>query len=234
MRRHCNVSLNSAAAGGAGDMKGNIQFSTFNARLRTQREIPLHGKLKVAGWAGLFLVGLTAPLAAQSPTNALPALAPPYGEIRQTFWEQHGIALLVVIVVALALTGVAVWTRLRPPPPTLVPPETQVRETLAKLQRQPESGEVLSGISQALRRYFTAVFHLPPHELTTAEFAPVLANQSALEPELARTISSFLIECDQRKFSPGHPAAPLEAAGRALEIVSQIEQRRAPPGVKAD
>jgi hypothetical protein len=215
-------------------MKGNIQFSTFNAQLQTQRETLLRGKLKVAGWAGLFLAGLAVPLAAQSPTNGLPALAPPYGEIPQTFWEQHGIALLVVMVAVLALTGVALWTLLRPPPPALAPPATRARETLAKLQRQPESGEVLSGISQALRRYFTAVFHLPPHELTTAEFSSVLANQSALEPELARSISSFLIECDQRKFSPGHPAPPLEAAGRALEIVSQIEQRRAEPGVNAD
>jgi hypothetical protein len=159
-------------------------------------------------------------------------LAPPYGELRPAFWELHGAALLVAGFVLLALAGAAGWMFLRPAAPVTVPPEARARELLAKLKGQPESGAVLSEISRAVHGYFTAVCNLPPDELTTAEFSAVLAGQPAIGPELAQAISDFLHECDGRKFAPANPAAPLGAADRALEIVSQIEQRRGASGVK--
>ena len=100
------------------------------------------------------------------------------------------------------------------------------REALAKLQRQPEDGNVLSQISQILRRYVGAAFQFPSGEATTAEFSAALAGSEKIGAELAQTISSFLHECDERKFSPANPTAPLNAATRALEIISLVEKVR--------
>ena len=105
---------------------------------------------------------------------------------------------------------------------------------------------VLSEASQILRRYVAAAFAWPPAELTTAEFSAALAGDEKIGPELARTLSNFLRECDERKFAPAGvvgvqasacsdsaPATPgtlkrelQPAAVRALELVSAAEARR--------
>jgi hypothetical protein len=171
---------------------------------------------------------LALPLCAQtSPTNALPPLAPAYGEMRPSFWEQHGTAMLVGGLVFLALAGTVAWILSRPKPPAIVPPEVLARETLARLLGQPENGRVLSEISQTLRRYFLAAFGFPSGEWTTTEFSAALASNAEVGAELAQAVSSFLRECDQRKFSPVNPPAPLKAASRALDLVAQAEKRRA-------
>lgn len=157
----------------------------------------------------------------------LPALAPPYGELRPTFWEQYGATVIVGVLIVAVLAGLAGWLILRPKPPVHVPPEVAARESLAKLLRQPESGTVLSEISGTLRRYIVAAFSLPSGEWTTGEFALVLANTRTLDDKLALSVSNLLRECDQRKFSPHDPGIPLNAASRALEMVSEIEKQRA-------
>jgi hypothetical protein len=166
-------------------------------------------------------------LSAQTSTNALPPLAPPYGEMPPTFWAQHGTVVLVAGFLFLAALGALGWMILRPKPPVAVPPEVLAREILEKLRHQAESGKVLSEISQTLRRYIVAAFALPPAELTTAEFSAAIAVNEKIGLELAAEVSDFLRECDQRNFAPANPAPPLGAAARALEIISQLEQRRA-------
>jgi hypothetical protein len=164
------------------------------------------------------------PLFAQTPTNALPALAPPYGEIPPTFWERHGTAVLVSGIAVIALTLLLLWKLLQPKPAVNLPPEVVAREALTKLLRQPEDGGHLSEISQILRRCVAAAFGWPPGEMTTAEFITALANREQFGAELARTISDFLRECDARKFSPATAGPPLDAAARALEIVALVEK----------
>jgi hypothetical protein len=160
-------------------------------------------------------------------TNALPALAPAYGEFPPTFWEQHQAAVIVAgfAVLAVAFLFLRVW--LRPETPVILPPEVLPRQTLAQLQSQPEDGKLLSKISQCLRRYVCDTFNLPDQELTTAEFCSVIAGHQPIGTELAKTISSFLRECDLRKFSPANGTSPLNAASRALEIISLAEKTRA-------
>jgi len=174
----------------------------------------------------LFTLSLSS-LLAQSPTNALPPLAPAYGEMRPTFWEQHGTAIFVGGFVLLALAGAVAWISSRPKAPVVVAPEVLARNALAKLLRQPEQGMVLSAISQILRRYLITAFGLPPGEWTTSEFCAALASNEKVGGELAQAVAGFLRECDERKFSPANPAGPLQAANRALELVAQAEQRRA-------
>jgi hypothetical protein len=156
-------------------------------------------------------------------TNALPALAPPYGELPPSFWERHEMAIIVGGFALLAVFFLFLRVWLRPEAPVIVPPEILARQALEKLQAQPEDGKVLSEISQVLRRYLVATFALPGDEMTTAEFCAALAADEKMSAELAQTISNFLRECDARKFSPAKSSAQINAAQHALGIVAQIE-----------
>jgi hypothetical protein len=172
---------------------------------------------------------LASSLSAQTSTkNMLPPLAPAYGELRPTFWEQHGTAVVILGFIAVVSAAVLGWLIFRPTPPVPVPPEVKAREALKKLGNLPEDGMVLSEISQTLRRYIIAAFQFPPGELTTTEFTAAFAGNQKVGGDLAQTISGFLRECDQRKFAPANPNSPLNAADRALEIVSRAEQQRTP------
>jgi len=166
------------------------------------------------------------PLFAQASTNALPALAPPYGEIPPTFWERHGTMILVAGIGVIALTVLILWKLFQPKPPVILPPEVLAREALTKLLRQHEDGKLLSNVSQILRRYVIAAFELPAAELTTTEFCAALAASEKIGTELSGTISDFLRECDERKFSTSPATAPLNAATRALELVALAENAR--------
>ena len=84
----------------------------------------------------------------------------------------------------------------------------------------------LGQISQTLRRYLIATFWLNPGETTTAEFCGTLATNAQVGSELSGAVSEFLRSCDERKFSPGSAAPPLDAARRALKLVELAEARR--------
>jgi hypothetical protein len=168
----------------------------------------------------------TAPqLFAQTSTNTLPALAPPYGEIPPTFLEQHETTIIVGSFTFLAFAFLFLRAMLRPETPVILPPEILARQALAKLQPQPETGKILSEVSQILRHYLIAAFELPAGELTTAEFCTALATHEKIGPALAKSISNFLHDCDRAKFSKSPAAAPLNAAIGALELVSCAEKR---------
>jgi hypothetical protein len=174
----------------------------------------------------------TLPLSGQtSPKNMLPPLAPAYGQMQPTFWERYGIATVIYGVAFIAWLGFIYWLFFRPQPPLVAPPEVEACETLMKLSRQPEDGKVLGEISQTLRRYVIAAFSFPSGERTTAEFTVTLAGDKKFDANLAQSISNLLRECDQRKFSPKNSGAPLNAASRALEIISEAEKKRQAPQI---
>ena len=174
-------------------------------------------------------------------TNDLPKLVPAYGELSPTFWEQHQAAIIIASFAFLAFVFLFVKTMLRPESPKILSPETVARQALAKLQGQPEDGKLLSEVSQILRRYISAAFELPAAELTTAEFCAALVANEKIGAELAGTISDFLRECDERKFSPAvrssaftRPGPPeggtpnilplTNTAARALELIARSEK----------
>ena len=158
-------------------------------------------------------------------TSTLPTLAPAYGEIPPTFWEQYEAAIIVAGFAILALAFFFLKVMLRPESPVILPPEAVARQALAKLQNEPEDGKTLSSVSQILRHYVSETFNMTNHELTTAEFCSAAAGNQPLGAELAETISSFLRECDVRKFSPVISPVSLNAASRALELVTLAEKR---------
>lgn len=178
-------------------------------------------------WLFVLGISLAVPFSALAqPSNDIPALRPPHAEIPPTFWEQHTVSVSLVGLALLALMGVAVWFATRPKPAVVIPPEVQARGDLASLRQLPEDGQVLSKISQALRRYFGAVFALPPGELTTAEFCQAMAGNGQIGSNLATATAEFLRRCDERKFAPDAPPQAAGAADQALKLVEQAETQR--------
>lgn len=165
----------------------------------------------------------------QSATNALPRLLPPRAPLPPTFWEQHGMAVIVGSSIFLGLASVVVWQILKSRPQRVLPPVIVAGEALAKCGARPEDGKVLSEVSQALRRYVCATLLFPPCELTTAEFCRELEHSEKIAPELKRAISDFLRACDERRFSPAASPASLNAAGRALQFIAVIEEEARRP-----
>jgi hypothetical protein len=164
------------------------------------------------------------PLYAQPATNGLPALSPAYPELPPTFWEQHQSTIIVAgfAVLAFAFYFLKVW--LRPESPKILAPEVAARQALARLQGQAEDGNLMSDVSLILRRHISVTFNLPNNELTTSEYCAAIEANPEIGAELAETISSFLRELDVRKFSPSIGSAPINAAGRALEIIALAEK----------
>jgi hypothetical protein len=174
--------------------------------------------------ASFFLV----PLAVMAEnTNDLSALVPAYGEIPPTFWEQHGTLVVIGLGVFILLLVLILWKRLRPKPVVFISAEQGAHTALAKLRSEPEDGKTLSAISQILRCYVSESFKLPGHEQTTAEFCAAISGHAQLGAEPVNSVSSFLRECDVRKFSPASAAKPMEAVNRALALIEQIEKRKA-------
>jgi hypothetical protein len=165
-------------------------------------------------------------LCAQTATNEIPPLSPAYPELPPTFWEQHQSTIIVAGFAVLAFAFFFLKVMLRPKAQKILPPDFVARQALAKLQNEPEDGNILSAVSQVLRRYVSERFDLPDNVPTTAEFCAVIQSNQRLGAELAETISSFLKECDVRKFSPASGLSPLNATNRALELVNRAEMRR--------
>jgi hypothetical protein len=162
------------------------------------------------------------PLCAQ--TNDLPRLAPAYPEMPPPFWEQHGTIVIIGVFIFLAVAAIVVWQIFRPKPAPVLPPEKIAHDALSRLRAEPEDGKLLSEVSQILRRYVGATFGFQGGEMTTAEFCGAILQNEKMGAELAGSVSSFLRECDVRKFSPANSATPVNAVPRALEFVVRIEK----------
>jgi len=209
--------LNFAAAGGAVNPDMNYSLPIANRP-------PMRWSARFWLLAGVFL-GLAAN--GQVDTNLIPVLAPPELELPAPFWEQYHSAVIAGGLVLLAMALIYWRGRCRPAAPAVLPPETEARHALSACASQPEDGELLSEVSRIVRRYTAAAFALPPGEVTTAEFCARLAGNERTGAELGGRIAGFLRECDERKFSPGSAAAPLNAVASALELVDRAEARRA-------
>lgn len=171
-----------------------------------------------------LLLLLPASAQAQSSDDA-PPLRPALPEIAPTVWEQHGVLIVVLSMLALALVGILIWWLLQPKPVVPVPIEIQTQRELEALAREPENGKTLSRLSQCLRKYFAGAFGLPPGEMTTTEFSRVLQANQQVGGELVEAVADFLRQADERKFAPG---ANVEsgAVRQAVELFERGEKRR--------
>lgn len=212
-------------------------------------------KSEVSGVICLAAV-FRATLALGAATNSgredeLVKLLPPHAELPPTYWEQHGLLIVLAALLLAVLLGIVVWLLLRPKPAVLAPIEVHARQELQALRQRTEDGKTLSEISRVLRRYMAAAFELPLEEMTTTEFCRLLAGHEKIGPELAASVGEFLRRCDELKFAPSRapagnvgvqasacsefPASAQDtlkrglqpgAAVRALELLELGEKRR--------
>jgi len=192
-------------------------------------QVPTAARKIVPAMMTVFICGTSLFAAPSGASDEIPALRPPRGEIPPTFGERYGGWLVVATVLLAAAAFVTIRWLLRQKPTVVLPPEIVARTELAALRGQPETGAVLSRVSQAVRHYFAAAFRLAPGELTTTEFCRELAGQNQITPELSARVGDFLRQCDERKFAPVAPPAG-NAAAEALNLVELAEARRAEPG----
>jgi hypothetical protein len=190
--------------------------------------------MKTAGYRTYFALLLSLLLARTAfglsldpKEQEMPKLLPPRGELPVPFWEQYGGWVVLGGIVGLALIAALVWLLTRPRPAVVEPPEIIARHELEALRRQPETGVILSRVSQVVRHYFGAAFGLPPGELTTAEFCRAVGSAEQVGPELSTAVGGFLRECDERKFSPVPPASAPKAVPQAFELLARAEARKA-------
>jgi hypothetical protein len=216
-----------AVAGGNSRLPQSLRRSAFGFRISAFLRISDFGfRILPIGFCLLAAQPILAATTNSIDPDAIPPLRPPHAEIPPTFWEQHGVWLVILGVLLLAVVGAAVWFLTRPKPPVIVPPEVLARQALEPLHGQPEDGALLSRVSQILRHYTAAAFGLPPGELTTAEFCRAIAGHAQVGPELAAALSDFLRLCDHDKFSPPAPVPPLSAVARALKLIDYAQARR--------
>lgn len=178
-------------------------------------------------WACLAMTAGARRAFARIPTDEIPPLSPPLPEIAPTAWEQFGWVLWILVPLLLVMVAAVVWLVLRPgKPPVLLAPAGQARVALQALQSQTETGEVLSQISQVMRRYLVNAFWLSPLEMTTHDFCELVRGTEKIDPGLAGSVAEFLQAVDQRKFAPATMQPPLGAASRALELIELAEGRQ--------
>jgi hypothetical protein len=159
--------------------------------------------------------------------SEIPPLRPPKAEVPPGFWELYAWHVAAGSMVLAGVLALAAWLLTRPRPAVSTPPAVQAREALQPLLARPEDGIVLSRVSQVVRSYFSALCGLPRAELTTGEFSRAIADDQQLEPRLRSDAVTLLRACDERKFAPQPPAAPLDAVGQALKLIDQTEASRA-------
>lgn len=177
--------------------------------------------------AGAFLcLALSSVATLAQSSDDVPPLLPARPEIPPTLWEQHGVLIVGLSILAVALVAAAIWWLLQPKPPVPVPIEIQTRKELEQLRGRSEDGKTISRVSQVLKRYVAVAFELPPGEMTTTEFNRAALESEKVGPQLGAQISDFLRQCDEQKFSPV-AGVQASACSRALEIFQAGETRRA-------
>jgi hypothetical protein len=158
--------------------------------------------------------------------DQIPPLRPPRAEIGPGFWEKNGVWIAVAAAVLLYIAFLSFWLLRRRTEPVQMPPEVEAHEALKPFIGKLEDADSISQISRIVRRYFTAAFGLPQHELTTTEFSKTSRKCEQLGSALADQVSQFLQECDHRKFALPNKANPPWAVPEAKMLIELGEQRR--------
>lgn len=180
----------------------------------------------LAEWLACFGLFLVAGRLQAQPSNAPPSLAPVYPEIPPTLWQQHNVAVIIGGILFIVVQSLWLYKMLMRLQPKVEPVENLTRAALNRLANEPEDGKLLSEVSRILRDYFGKQFQMRGAEATTAEFIAALGQNKKIPSELAGKISSFLNECDVKKFSRAVSAKDSEAVERAMDLVNEAESVR--------
>ncbi len=182
-----------------------------------------------ARWAVLVVLAVQvigARAAAEaSEFSQLPALRPPRAQLPPAFWEQHRMWFFTGGGLLLAGTVALAWYLRRPLPAPVTPPALQAQRDIEAISQEPDTGLMLSHLSQTTRRYLVQVFGLPGQEMTTREFVAALRATGNIDTPLAQRLAGFLQGCDERKFASDPPAERSDPVTEALQLIEVSEKR---------
>ena len=130
-------------------------------------------------------------------------IAPPVDVFPYPAWEVISAAAVLLLILALAVWLVVRWIRSRPAPPPPTPHETAVA-SLNKARAQidaldPYAFSIL--VSDILRAYVAAQFHLHAREQTSPEFLASISGSTGFSDREKTLLAAFLEKCDLIKFA---------------------------------
>jgi hypothetical protein len=130
------------------------------------------------------------------------------------------------------LLGLGIWRRRRlrssPPLPPLLP-GTLARRSLAALQDRPETGALVTEVSQIVRLYLRAIIGRASEELTTEELLLALETHCRANPDTRHRLREFLHRCDAVRFAPAPSALPAALVSQALQLIARFESDGSDP-----
>jgi len=156
----------------------------------------------------------------------IPPLRPPKPELLPTFWEQHGVLILVLSVLALLLLAL-LWNVIRRKRPPLMPaPAETARTALAGLEGRAVDVRLHDDVSAILRFYFVSALNLSGQALTNRELCNAIDHAG---PEACVKARLLLLALDQHRFDPELHQPVANAVDEALAVVKLTEAHLHPP-----
>jgi hypothetical protein len=141
---------------------------------------------------------------AAAPTPApIRDIAPPIDVFPYPAWQVATVAGAALVILALAAWFLVRWFRNRPAPTPPTPRETAIAN-LNKAREQIESLDPYSFsilVSDILRAYVAAQFHLHAKEQTSPEFLASISEFTSFTDQEKTLLSVFLEKCDLIKFA---------------------------------
>lgn len=155
-----------------------------------------------------------------------------------TFWEQHGLQIILGSVASLLILAGALALLLRKKPAVVL---TAYQKALQELQvasalhAQGQDKKFAIAASDAVRRYLENAYKMPAPERTTEEFLVEAARHTWLQGELTVLLKRFLEFCDLAKFAGQQfgEEERVKLLDAARAFLDAAEKLRAPPPVDA-
>jgi hypothetical protein len=177
------------------------------------------------------------PGSASATTPAAPDIHDIHGLIPLTFWEQHGLQVIVAAVAVVILVGLLTWLLLRKKAKPALTPLERARQELAAAHALLVTGQDKAfavAVSGAVRHYLENAYRMPAPERTTEEFLQEAARHDWLRGELTVLLRRFLELCDLAKFAGQQygPAEREQLHAAAAEFVETADRLLHPPNPK--
>ena len=159
------------------------------------------------------------------PPDLLPELPP----LQPSFWERHGLLVVLGSVLLLAAAVFGFW-RLRRPKVAATPrPEDEARQALRALAGKPEDPSLAVETARRLRRLTLILLGAGGAERTADELDAMLKREPGVDAELARELSALLHDCEARAFAAVPPPGAPGLVVRALSLADRLESALRPP-----
>jgi hypothetical protein len=178
--------------------------------------------------AALSSASSTPAPAAQPPAVEIRDIAPPVDVFPYPPWMVVTAACVAAVLLALIVRLIVRWVRRRPAPPPPTPRAIALRE-LERLRPQVQvldPHEFSFPVSDVLRTYIGAEYHLHAPRQTSPEFLATISGSAKFSDADRTLLAAFLERCDLIKFAR-IDASSDDSAGLLESAISFVQGGRA-------